>query len=126
MMREGIYGLRLQPPSPPQSSPSLVGNQRCHVTTRPPQSPCSTPRFYPSDCLTLPYTIVDSGISISHVIAAPLAAACLSLTGLGGMRGWQWLFLLEGTPTLILAAVMFAMLPNSLEQGEKRGPEDGV
>ena len=75
------------------------------------------PRFYPSDRLTLPYTIVDSGISLSHVVAAPLAAGCLSLTGLGGLQGWQWLFLLEGAPTLVLALVMLRRLPNSPEQG---------
>ncbi len=73
-------------------------------------------KFYPTDHLTLPYTIVDSGISLSHVIAAPLAAACLSLTGLGGLRGWQWLFFLEGLPTLLLAGVMLMMLPNSPEE----------
>ena len=75
------------------------------------------PRFYPSDRLTLPYTIVDSGISLSHVVAAPLAAGCLSLTGLGGLQGWQWLFLLEGAPTLVLALVMLRRLPNSPEKG---------
>ena len=75
-------------------------------------------KFYPSDRLTLPYTIVDSGISLSHVIAAPLAAGCLSLTGMGGLQGWQWLFLLEGAPTLLLAAVMYARLPNSPEEGK--------
>jgi MFS transporter, ACS family, tartrate transporter len=50
--------------------------------------------------------VVESGIAFSHVIAAPLAAACLSLDGLRGMAGWQWLFLLEGLPTLVLAGVM--------------------
>lgn len=31
-----------------------------------------------------------------QVIGAPLAAAILSLDGLAGLRGWQWLFLMEG------------------------------
>ena len=81
-------------------------------------TPHTALRFYPSDRLTLPYTIVDSGISLSHVIAAPLAAGCLSLSGLGGLQGWQWLFLLEGAPTLLLAFVMYTKLPNSLEEGK--------
>ena len=76
--------------------------------------------FYPSDRLTLPYTIIDLAISLSHVIAAPLAALCLSLAGKGGLQGWQWLFLLEGTPTLLLAVVMYCRLPNSPEEGQRR------
>ena len=75
--------------------------------------------FYPSDRLTLPYTIIDLAISLSHVIAAPLAALCLSLAGKGGLQGWQWLFLLEGTPTLLLAVVMCCRLPNSPDEGEE-------
>ena len=47
--------------------------------------------------------MVEAGISLSHVLAAPLAAACLSLDGLGGLAGWRWLFLVEGAPTLLLA-----------------------
>jgi hypothetical protein len=30
------------------------------------------------------------------VIAAPLAAGLLMLDGTNGLRGWQWVFLLEG------------------------------
>lgn len=35
-----------------------------------------------------------------QVLGAPLAAALLSLNGKLGLRGWQWLFLIEGLPTV--------------------------
>jgi MFS family permease len=40
------------------------------------------------------------------VIAAPIAAGLLLLDGQAGLRGWQWLFLLEGLPALLLGCCL--------------------
>ncbi|GFR50773.1 hypothetical protein Agub_g13038, partial [Astrephomene gubernaculifera] len=69
--------------------------------------------FFPGDKITFPFAVVEAGISVSHVVAAPLAAACLQLDGAGGLAGWRWLFLLEGLPTLGLAVAMYRLLPRS-------------
>ena len=37
-----------------------------------------------------------------QVVGAPLAATLLSLDGLLGLRGYQWLFIVEGMPTIAL------------------------
>jgi MFS family permease len=42
---------------------------------------------------------------VSVVFAAPLAAGLMSITALG-LAGWQWLFILEGIPSVLLGAVM--------------------
>ena len=63
--------------------------------------------------VTFPFAVVEAGISLSHVVAAPLAAMCLSMDGLGGLAGWRWLFVLEGLPTLFLAGAPTAPLPSS-------------
>eukprot|EP00798_Chlamydomonas_sp_ICE-L_P031039 gene31039-7131_t len=65
----------------------------------------------------MPYAVVESGISLSHVIAGPIAAMCLSFDGVLGLQGWQWLFILEGIPTLALAVAMLRFLPNSIKDG---------
>jgi MFS family permease len=44
-----------------------------------------------------------AGVAISGLIGAPLSGALLSLDGFAGLRGWQWLFILEGVPAIILA-----------------------
>lgn len=45
----------------------------------------------------MPYTVIETGITVSQVVAAPIAAGLLLLDGKLGLRGWQWLFMIEGT-----------------------------
>ncbi len=40
--------------------------------------------------------------AIVGVLGGPLSGQLLRLDGLAGMRGWQWLFLLEGVPSCLL------------------------
>jgi len=39
--------------------------------------------------------------SLSGVIGSPLAGAILGMQGVSGLAGWQWVFLLEGIPSII-------------------------
>ncbi|KAL9541301.1 hypothetical protein MBANPS3_009198 [Mucor bainieri] len=49
----------------------------------------------------------------AHAYAGVLAYGILQLRGNGGLTGWQWLFLIEGIPTVIVAVVAFFYLPAS-------------
>jgi len=48
----------------------------------------------------------------SLAIAGPISNAILHMSGVNGMKGWQWLFIMEGAPTMVLGAVMFFFLPD--------------
>ena len=50
---------------------------------------------------------------ITTIVGGMLSGWLLGLDGLGGLRGWQWLFLLEGLPTVVLGAAMFWLLPDA-------------
>jgi MFS transporter, ACS family, tartrate transporter len=50
------------------------------------------------------------GLPISVLLGAPLSTALLSLDGLGGFHGWQWLFVIEGIPAVLLGFVVLAYL----------------
>ena len=39
------------------------------------------------------------------IVGAPLSGALLSLGGAAGLDGWQWLFLVEGVPAVVLGVV---------------------
>jgi D-galactonate transporter len=55
------------------------------------------------------------GIPIAGVVGGPLSGWILNaLHGFHGMSGWQWLFLVEAVPSLVLGVVTIFYLPNSI------------
>lgn len=48
-----------------------------------------------------------AAIPLSTVVGAPVSGLLLGLDGLGGLKGWQWLFILEAAPALILSVFVF-------------------
>ena len=44
--------------------------------------------------------------AMAGVIGAPLSSALLRLDGIGGLQGWQWLFIVEGVPAILLVPVV--------------------
>ena len=48
---------------------------------------------------------------LAGVVGAPISGLLLSLNGVGGLAGWQWLFLLEGLPAVVLGLVVLRALP---------------
>lgn len=53
---------------------------------------------------------------LSTVLGSPLSAALLDLHGLGGFKGWQWLFLLEALPAIVLGFVVLLYMTDRPEK----------
>jgi MFS transporter, ACS family, tartrate transporter len=51
-----------------------------------------------------------AAIPLSTVIGAPISGVLLYLHGGLGLAGWQWLFIIEAVPAIILAGVVFFYL----------------
>src|SRR4051794_26189342 len=51
-----------------------------------------------------------AAIPLSTVIGAPVSGLLLGLDGFMGLRGWQWLFMVEAVPALVLSVVVFFYL----------------
>jgi ACS family tartrate transporter-like MFS transporter len=52
-------------------------------------------------------------LPLSSVFMGVLAGALLNLQGRLGLAGWQWLFLAEGLPAVILSVIFLLYLPNT-------------
>jgi MFS family permease len=51
-------------------------------------------------------------IPLASAVGSPLSGMILEFLDGGGLRGWQWLFLLEALPALLLGFVVLARLPD--------------
>jgi ACS family tartrate transporter-like MFS transporter len=61
---------------------------------------------------------------VSVIVGAPVSEALLSMHGLWGLRGWQWLFLLEGLPAVILGVMALKILTDRPEQADWLQPDE--
>ncbi len=79
--------------------------------------------FYPGIILYLTYwvpanaraQVISRFLALTAVIGlfgGPLGGALLKLNGHLGLAGWQWLFLLEGLPSILLGFVVLKLLPD--------------
>jgi MFS transporter, ACS family, tartrate transporter len=79
--------------------------------------------FFPGMILYLTYwfptreragaiSLFMTAIALAGVVGGPVSGALLMLRGRGGLAGWQWLFLLEGIPSIVLGLVVLKYLPN--------------
>src|SRR5204862_7583945 len=56
-----------------------------------------------------------TAVPVSGVIGGPLSGALLSLNGVLDLTGWQWLFLVEGVPAILLGVIVLAYLTDRPE-----------
>ena len=79
--------------------------------------------FFPGVLLYLTYWIPSAyrarivaifmvAIPAASFISSPVSALLLQMEGVLGMHGWQWLFLLEGLPTVLLGIGCLVYLTN--------------
>jgi ACS family tartrate transporter-like MFS transporter len=52
-------------------------------------------------------------LPLSSVVMGVVAGALLGLRGQLGLYGWQWLFLIEGLPAIVLSVLILFLLPDS-------------
>ncbi len=82
--------------------------------------------FYPGVILYLTFWLPASvrssvmacfvtAIPLSNLIGAPVSNAILLHVHAFGLHGWQWLFILEGFPALLLGILVYFLLPDRPE-----------
>ncbi|MEV4777793.1 MFS transporter [Burkholderia sp. LMU1-1-1.1] len=76
--------------------------------------------WFPSQKRGQVMALFMSAIPISGLIGGPLSGWMLAhfSAGQGGMMGWQWLFLLQGVPTVLLGIGVYFYLNDGISQAK--------
>jgi ACS family tartrate transporter-like MFS transporter len=82
--------------------------------------------WYPARERARAYAWFLSAIPVCGVIGGPVSGALLGLDGRLGLRGWQWLFLLEGIPSIVVGLIVLRFLPNRPRDARWIPPEERV
>jgi MFS family permease len=69
--------------------------------------------WYPAAYRARIFGLFLAAIPLSGILGGPLSGLLLGLEGWGGLHGWQWLFLLEGLPAVLLAPAVLLYLPDT-------------
>ena len=91
--------------------------------------------FYPGVILYLTFWLPPSvrssvmglfitGVPLANIVGSPISAQILLLDHSGGLKGWQWLFLLEGSPAILLGFCVLFLLPDRPETVAWLSPEE--
>ncbi|WP_438284346.1 MFS transporter [Pseudomonas alabamensis] len=74
-------------------------------------------RWYPAARRAQVTALFAITVPLAGVIGGPLSGAILAfMHDIAGLRGWQWMFLLEGAPVMLLGLLVLAVLPERFEQ----------
>src|SRR3954452_7492590 len=71
--------------------------------------------WYPAHYRAIIVGIFMVAIPIAGLIGSPISGAILYMDGIFGLGGWQWIFLLEALPTLLLGLLAFSYLTDKPE-----------
>ncbi|KDP87893.1 MFS transporter [Cupriavidus sp. SK-3] len=89
--------------------------------------------WYPSERRARAFGTFMSASAIAGVLGGPIAGWIMtSMAGVNGMHGWQWLFVLEGIPSVLAGVVAFFYMTDRPEQArwlnteEKRVIREGL
>lgn len=72
--------------------------------------------WYPAEYRARFLAAFAIAVPVSTVIGAPVSGLLLGLDGVFGIKGWQWLFIIEGIPSMILGVVTWFYLTDRPSQ----------
>lgn len=72
--------------------------------------------WYPAEYRARFLAAFAIAVPVSTVVGAPISGLLLGLDGVMGLRGWQWLFIIEGIPSVLLGIVSWFYLTDKPEK----------
>ena len=72
--------------------------------------------WFPAGYRSAVIALFMAAAPIAGVFGSPISGALLGMHGVLGLKGWQWLFLVEGVPAVLLGFVTIVFLPDKPEK----------
>ena len=72
--------------------------------------------WFPAETRARTIALFATGGVMAGVVGSPLSGAILGFDGVAGLAGWQWLFLLEAIPAILMGIVVLLVLPDAPRQ----------
>jgi D-galactonate transporter len=82
--------------------------------------------WYPAEYRARFLAAFAIAVPVSTVIGAPVSGLLLGLDGAMGLQGWQWLFIIEGVPSVLLGIVTWFYLTDRPEKADWLSAEQKV
>ena len=84
-------------------------------------------KWYPADRQARIMSILFLAMPLGMVLGRPISGALMtSAHDLHGLQGWQWMFLLEALPAILLGLLVLRMLPESPQSAAWLTPEEAA
>jgi D-galactonate transporter len=74
--------------------------------------------WYPAEYRARFLAAFAVAVPVSTVIGAPISGLLLGLDGVMGLKGWQWLFIIEGIPSVVLGVITWFYLTDRPEHAK--------
>jgi ACS family tartrate transporter-like MFS transporter len=79
--------------------------------------------WYPAEYRAKIIGIFMVAIPAAGLIGSPISGAILGMSGVMGLGGWQWIFILEAIPTILLGIMAFVYLSDRPNDAKWLAPE---
>ena len=80
--------------------------------------------WFPSRYRGRLFAIFTVAIPVSSFLGSPISAALLGVDGPLGLRGWQWMFILEGVPAILLGLACLVVLTERPAEASWLAPDE--
>jgi MFS transporter, ACS family, tartrate transporter len=80
--------------------------------------------WFPAHYRTRVLALLSMAVPLSSVIGGPFSVLLLELNGLAGLKGWQWMFLVQGLPACLLGILVLVMIRDTPQEAHWLSPAE--
>ena len=80
--------------------------------------------WFPAHYRTRVLALLAMAVPLSSVIGGPFSVLLLELNGLAGLKGWQWMFLVQGLPACVLGILLLVMIRDTPQEAHWLSPAE--